>query len=435
LRRSLVLAEDIAEFDTSLAPVPSPARSAEPPKAGGYSKVWWVATILLISMGALFVTCQLLMGMYPQLAPVRAFAEAALVGALADWFAVTALFRHPLGVPIPHTAIIPRNKSRIGRSLGLFVQRNFLTEKALEGESLNITGAIARWLETPANRKTITNRIATLLPKIISSLEEREVKAFVDNQVEEFIRRVDFAKTGAKLFRTLTANEMHEVMLDEMVENARGFFRSNKEWFRRELRDASPWFVPDFVDKRIFNAIVDKTEDTFSKALADKNHELRRRLHGSVLIFIEKLETAEEFRVKGEKLKETLLSSEVFRGYISSLRDSFLQSIKSDAQSDTSLLVATIDRILANFVSTMKASPALQHRMDSFMRGVLRAAFGEQSSHVADLIARTIEGWDTKTLVSKLEEQVGNDLQYIRINGTIVGGLVGLLLYAVERLL
>jgi uncharacterized membrane-anchored protein YjiN (DUF445 family) len=412
LRRSLVLAEDIAEFDTSLAPVPAPPRSQETPRAGGYSKVWWVATILLISMGALFVTCQ-----------------------LADWFAVTALFRHPLGVPIPHTAIIPRNKSRIGRSLGLFVQRNFLTEKALEGESLNITGAIARWLETPANRQTITNRIATLLPKIISSLEEREVKAFVDNQVEEFIRRVDFAKTGAKLFRTLTANEMHEVMLDEMVENARGFFRSNKEWFRRELREASPWFVPDFVDKRIFNAIVDKTEDTLSKALADKNHELRRRLHGSVLIFIEKLETSEEFRVKGEKLKEALLSSEVFRGYISSLRDTFLQSIKSDAQSDSSLLVATIDRILANFVSTMKASPALQHRMDSFMRGVLRAAFGEQSSHVADLIARTIEGWDTKTLVSKLEEQVGNDLQYIRINGTIVGGLVGLLLYAVERLL
>jgi uncharacterized membrane-anchored protein YjiN (DUF445 family) len=430
-----VLAEDITEFDTSLAPVPSTPRPEDNPRSAGFSKVWWVATILLISMGALFVTCQLLMGTYPELAPVRAFAEAALVGALADWFAVTALFRHPLGVPIPHTAIIPRNKSRIGRSLGLFVQRNFLTEKALEGESLNITGAIARWLETPANRKTITSRIATLLPKIISSLEEREVKAFVDNQVEEFIRRVDFAKTGAKLFRTLTANEMHEVMLDEMVGHAREFFRSNKEWFRRELRDASPWFVPDFVDKRIFNAIVDKTEDTFSKALADKNHELRRRLHGSVLIFIEKLETSEEFRVKGEKLKETLLASEVFRGYISSLRDSFLQSIKSDSQSDASLLVATIDRILANFVSTMKASPALQHRMDSFMRGVLRAAFGEQSSHVADLIARTIEGWDTKTLVSKLEEQVGNDLQYIRINGTIVGGLVGLLLYAVERLL
>jgi uncharacterized membrane-anchored protein YjiN (DUF445 family) len=109
--------------------------------------------------------------------------------------------------------------------------------------------------------------------------------------------------------------------------------------------------------------------------------------------------------------------------------------VKSDAQSDSSLIAATIDRILANFVGTMKASPALQHRMDTFMRGVLRAAFGEQSSHVADLIARTIEGWDTKTLVSKLEEQVGNDLQYIRINGTIVGGLVGLLLYAIERLL
>ena len=430
-----MIAEDIAEFDESIRPLSVSARPDEPTAAGGYSKVWWVATTLLVCMAGLFVTCQLVMESYPQLAPVRAFAEAALVGALADWFAVTALFRHPLGVPIPHTAIIPRNKIRIGRSLGLFVQRNFLTEKALEGESLNITGAIARWLEAPANRKTITNRIATLLPRIISSLEEREVKAFVDDQVEEFIRRVDFAKTGAKLFRTLTAHEMHEVMLDEMVGHAREFFRSNKEWFRRELREASPWFVPDFIDKRIFSAIVDKTEDTFSKALSDKNHELRRRLHGSVLIFIEKLESSEEFRVKGEKLKETLLASDVFRGYMSALRDSFLQSIKSDAQSDSSLIVATIDRILANFVSTMKASPALQHRMDSFMRGVLRAAFGEQSSHVADLIARTIEGWDTKTLVSKLEEQVGNDLQYIRINGTIVGGLVGLLLYAVERLL
>ncbi len=430
-----MLAEDIAEFDKSIESLPLPAPSHGAAASGGFSKVWWVATTLLVSMAGLFVTCQLLMGTYPALGPVRAFAEAALVGALADWFAVTALFRHPLGVPIPHTAIIPRNKTRIGKSLGLFVQRNFLTEKALEGESLNITGAIARWLETPTNRKTITNRIATLLPKIISSLEEREVKSFIDDQVEEFICKVDFAKTGAKVFRSLTANEMHEVMLDEMVGHARDFFRSNKEWFRRELREASPWFVPDFIDKRIFGAIVDKTEDTFSKALSDKNHELRRRLHGSVLIFIEKLESSEEFRVKGERLKETLLASDVFRGYISSLRDSFLQSVKSDAQSDSSLIAATIDRILANFVRTMKASPALQHRMDSFMRGVLRAAFGEQSSHVADLIARTIEGWDTKTLVSKLEEQVGNDLQYIRINGTIVGGLVGLLLYVVERML
>jgi uncharacterized membrane-anchored protein YjiN (DUF445 family) len=273
-----------------------------------------------------------------------------------------------------------------------------------------------------------------VLPKIISSLEEREVKVFVDQQVEDFIRRVDFAKAGAKLFRTLTANGMHEVMLDEVVEQSRGFFRANQEWFGRELREASPWFVPDFVDRKIFTSIVEKTEDTFSKALSDKNHELRKRLHGSILIFVEKLETSDDFQKKGEALKGVLLSSDIFRGYISSLRDAFLQSVKADAQSDTSLLAATIDRILKNFVATTKASPALQHRLDNFMRSVLRSAFGEQSNHVADLIARTIEGWDTKTLVSKLEDQVGNDLQYIRINGTLVGGLVGLFLYYIEKL-
>ena len=424
-----MLAEEMASQDDVVVPLPKRDQTPLEESARGFSTVWWVATGLLLAMAGGFVTCHLLRDTYPQLAPVRAFTEAALVGALADWFAVTALFRHPLGIPIPHTAIVPRNKSRIGRSLGMFVQRNFLTEKALEGESLNITGAIARWLEIPTNRKNITTRVTTLLPKVVSSLEEREVKAFVDDQVEDFLRRIDFAKTGAKLFRTLTANGMHEVLIDEIVQHARGFFRVNQDWIRRELREASPWFVPDFVDKRIFNAIVQKTEDTFSAALSDKNHELRRRLHGSVLIFIEKLETSDEFRVKGEALRETILSSDVFRGYMSSLRDAFLQGIKNDAQSDTSLLAATIDRILANFVSTMKASPALQHRMDTFMRGVLRAAFGEESSHVADLIARTIEGWETKTLVSKLEEQVGSDLQYIRINGTLVGGLVGLALY------
>jgi uncharacterized membrane-anchored protein YjiN (DUF445 family) len=430
-----VLAEELATEERGVITVSPQEDSTAQPLSVGVSTVWWIATVLLLSMAGVFISCHLLKDAYPGLAPLRAFSEAALVGALADWFAVTALFRHPLGIPIPHTAIIPRNKSRIGRSLGMFVQRNFLTEKALEGESLNITGAVARWLEVPANRKNITSRITTLLPRIVSSLEEREVKAFVDDQFEEFIGKIDFAKTGAKLFRTLTANGMHEVVLDEVVRHSRGFFRANQEWFRRELREASPWFVPDFVDKRIFNSIVEKTEDTFSKALSDRNHELRRRLHGSVLIFIEKLETSDELRMKGDALRGVLLSSDIFRGYMSSLRDAFLQGIKNDAVSDSSLLAATVDRILANFVGTMKASPALQHRMDTFMRGVLRAAFGEESSHVADLIARTIEGWDTKTLVSKLEEQVGSDLQYIRINGTLVGGLVGLALYYLTRAL
>jgi hypothetical protein len=315
------------------------------------------------------------------------------------------------------------------------VQRNFLSNEVLEGEALNITGAVARWLEAPAHRKTVVSRITDLFPRIISSLEEHEVKLFVDQQVEDFLRRVDFAKGGAKLFRALTANGMHEVLLDEVVQHSRGFFRTNQDWIRRELREASPWFVPKFVDQKIFDAIVQKTEDTLGQALTDRSHELRRRLYGSILIFVEQLETSEEFRKKGEGLRETLLGSEVFRGYVSSLRDAFLQGLKSDAQSDTSLLAATIDRILQNFVRTMSASPALQRRLDTFMRGVLRAAFGEQSSHVADLIARTIEGWDTKTLVSKLEEQVGNDLQYIRINGTLVGGLVGLGLYFIGQAL
>jgi uncharacterized membrane-anchored protein YjiN (DUF445 family) len=398
-------------------------------------KTWWIATGLLIFMAALFLATHLWRGSVGWLQAVRAFSEAAMVGALADWFAVTALFRYPLGIPIPHTAIIPSNKGRIGRSLGQFVQSNFLSPEVLEGEVVNISGAVARWLSDPGNRKRILRRVRVLVPRVLESVEEGELRAFLDRQVEEIIGRIDLAKTSGRLLRLLTSNDMHELVLDEVVRQTRSFFRANQDWFRGQLREASPWFVPEFVDKRIFEAILDKTEDTFTKALTDRNHELRRRVHNAVRDFIEKLETAPEAQRKGEEIRAMLLANDVFRGYINSVRDGLLQEIKADIRSEGSHVAEAIERILTNFVTTMSGSEELQQRLNKGIRGVLRALAGEQGGHVADLISRTIDSWDASTIVTKLEQQVGPDLQYIRINGTLVGGLVGLLLYVIERIL
>ena len=396
---------------------------------------WWIATGLLLAMTAVFVVATIFHWQAGWLGAARAFAEAAMVGALADWFAVTALFRRPLGLPIPHTAIVPANKRRIGRSLGLFVQRNFLSEKALEGEVVNIAGALARWLGQPENRARVVLRVRDLLPQVLRALNEDEMRAFVDRQVEDFVSRINFAKTTGKILRVFTTNGMHEVLVDEIVQQSRSFFRTNQDWFRNQLREASPWFIPDFVDRKIFDSIVSRTEQTLSKAVSDRNHELRLRIHSALVVFMEKLEHSDELDDKGRQFREMLLSSEVFRSYVRSVRDAIVDEIQGDIRRDDSTLVASIDRALTSLVESMSASPELQAKLNRLMRGVLRAVVGDKSNHVATLIARTIDSWDTVTLVEKLEEQVGHDLQFIRINGTVVGGLVGLCLYALAQLL
>lgn len=402
------------------------------PKAG---RVWWVATSLLALMAGVFALTSYVGGDAEWVRVVRAFSEAALVGALADWFAVTALFRHPLGIPIPHTGIIPNNKTRIGRSLGLFVQRNFLTEEVLDEHVVNISGLCARLLQKPENRTRVVERIRALVPQLVELASDEEIKQFLNWQVEDLVRRTDLAKGAAKVLRTLTANQMHEVMLDECIYHAQTFFKGNQIWFRQQLREASPWFVPEFVDRKIFDSIVAKTEQTLSEALTNRNHELRQRLLSSLYGLIVRLDTSEELHKKGEELKSLILSSDIFRQYVGSLRDTVLAGIDLDIRKKDSLLLGSLERVLQNLVDALSTSPKLQHKLNRFIRSILSTLVGKESTYVADLIAKTIDGWDSKTLVSKLEEQVGADLQYIRINGTIVGGLVGVSLYFLNLLL
>lgn len=418
-----------------VAEAPIDDENAEAVSPRGAGAPWWVATGLLVLMTGVFGTASALRWHEGWLGGVRAFAEAAMVGALADWFAVTALFRRPLGLPIPHTAIVPANKARIGRSLGLFVQRNFLSEHALEGELVNISGGLARWLGVAENRDRVTRRVRELLPQVLQTLDEQEVRRFIDTQVEDFVSRIDFARAGGKVLRMLTANGMHEVLIDELVQQSQVFFRTNRDWFRNQLREASPWFIPEFVDRRIFDSIVARTEDTLSSAIKDRNHELRLRIHSALVVFIEKLEHSDELQEKGRQFRAMLLGSEVFRTYVSAVRDSIVAEIQGDIRREDSTLVQSLDRALATLVVSMSASPELQAKLNRLIRGVLRAVVGNKSNHVANLIARTIDSWDTTTLVAKLEEQVGYDLQYIRINGTIVGGLVGVVLYLVVQAL
>jgi len=399
--------------------------------SGRGTKVWWVATGLLAFMAVVFGVTTYLGSDNSWIKMVRAFSEAAMVGALADWFAVTALFRRPLGLPIPHTGIIPANQSRIGKSLGLFVQKNFLTEAALDTQVVNISGSVARFLRNDENRRSVVERARALIPQILEIANDAEIKKFLNQQIEEIIKQADLARGGSRFLRMLTSNQMHEMLLDEVIQQIQGVFRANQLWFRFQLREATPWFVPEFVDRKIFDAIATKTEQTLAEALSNKNHELRQKLLSALYSLIVRLETSAELQKKVEDLKVVLLSSDVFREYIGSIRDAMLGGIDADVKNRDSLLLSSLSRILQSMVDTLSASPALQRKLNRFIRSVLNTLVGQDSTFVADLISKTIDSWDTKTLVGKLEEQVGADLQYIRINGTLVGGLVGLGLYLI----
>lgn len=392
-------------------------------------RLWWAATGLLMAMGAIFVVMHLRIVEVWWAPLVRAFAEAALVGALADWFAVTALFRYPLGVPIPHTAIIPRNKRRIGRSLGQFVEQNFFTADVLTGESINIAGALTAWLGQPAQRRAVVERLRVFLPQVLTTIEGGEVRKFLTRQILNVVGQVDLAQLVATCMRSLTVSGVHERVLNEGLRHAQGFLRTNHEWLRRQLRAASPWFVPDFVDKRIFEAIIAKTEETLGQALADERHELRQRIHAAVLHFVESLESCPHTRAQFEELRSTVLASESVREFVGSLRIDLSAQLQADLAAPESLFLQSAERILADFVTAVSESAEIQLSVNRAVRSLLSALVGEHGGKVSGLIEQTIESWDSSTIVEKLQQEVGPDLQYIRINGTLVGGTVGVVLH------
>jgi len=385
--------------------------------------------MLLLLAGAIFF---LTFTFDPQLVWVgalRAFSEAAMVGALADWFAVTALFRHPLGLPIPHTAIVPKNKDRIGRSLGLFIERNFLGSDTLSAQHFSMAKPMAEWLSKGENRAFVLTRIRGVLPQILGSLGDEHIRALLKDTLVKELSNVDIAKVAARFLEILTLHDLHEVLLDEAMLLSSEFFKRNKPWIREKVREASPWFIPDFIDNRIFESIAQKTEGTLYDALSNRKHELRLKVHESMKDFIVNLKVDPGYSERAAHIRNVLLGNEVFAQYFASLRDAIVHAVKDDLTAGSSRILQTVDSILEKTATLILNDLAFQAKAERAVHELVGVIVGAHRRDIADTIARTVESWDAKTLVARLEEEVGSDLQYIRINGTLVGGCVGLVLY------
>ncbi len=368
---------------------------------------------------------------------VQAFAEAAMVGALADWFAVTALFRHPLGIPIPHTAIIPERKDQIGRSLGDFVESNFLTQEVLAERLAHaqVGERLGHWLSKPANAGRASEAVGDLLKATLEVLDDEEIQDGLERVVRTRIDATPAAPLVGRVVELSVDGGHHQRLLDAVLVGLRGFLDDNRATFRQRLDHESPWWVPEPIDDRIFRKIYDAVDRFMGEVAADRDHEVRHSIDQRVAAFAERLKHDPELLAKGEQLKRELLEHPDVRAWLESLWSGLKDSMVTAATDPASELRIRITAGLQQIGRRLLAEPELHHKIDDWVARLVGYVVEHYRSEVSDLIATTVERWDGESTARKLELQVGRDLQFIRINGTLVGGLAGLMIHFLSQFL
>jgi uncharacterized membrane-anchored protein YjiN (DUF445 family) len=393
------------------------------------------ATGLLVLMGAIFILARILEPQYPWLGYIRATAEASMVGGIADWFAITALFRHPLNIPIPHTAIIPSRKDRIGRSLGNFVQNNFLSPEVLTAKlrAAQISRRAAEWLSQPENARSAAQHMASVLRSAGKVVRDEDVHALLDRSVIEPLRQVPIAPVLAKGLALLTVDDKHQQLLDRVIQGLIRLVAENEALIRDRIREESPWWVPKVVDDRIHQKVLGGIERTLFEVGADLDHPLRHQFDELLADWMVQLQESPEVIARAEAIKQQVLDPETSGRLAASLWQELKEVLGRQGANDDGAPGA-VARALSSLASAALEDEALLEKIDGWVIGAVLRVVEQHRGEVGQLIAQTVSSWDPEETSRRIELLVGRDLQFIRINGTLVGGMVGLLIYTATRL-
>jgi uncharacterized membrane-anchored protein YjiN (DUF445 family) len=394
------------------------------------------ATGLLVAMSAVFLVTLMMEPGYPWLGYVRATAEAAMVGGLADWFAITALFRHPLNLPIPHTAIIPTRKDRIGRTLGNFVQHNFLSPDVLGPRLLALRPSrrAAEWLRQPEHAHSLSRHAAAALRSATEVVRDEDVHALLERSVIDPLRRRSIAPVLAKGLVLLTADDRHQQLLDRVIHGLGGLIMENEEFIRARIHEESPWWVPGFVDERVHARVIAGIQRTLVEVSADSGHPLRRQFDELLTDWIVGLQESPEVIARADAVKQQLFDNPTSRGLSASLWTEVKKVLDRQADPEPAEAPGAMERGLIALADGALEDEALLAKLDHWIVDAVLRVVEQHRHEVGGLIEHTVRSWDPGETSRRLELAVGRDLQFVRINGTLVGGLVGLLLYSVSRL-
>ena len=396
-----------------------------------------VATSLLVGAAVVFLVTRSLEDSVSWLAPIRATAEAAMVGALADWFAVTALFRHPLRLPIPHTAIIPANKDRIGRVLGSFVQENFLSPELVAARVRDAAPArrMGAWLAEPDNAERVGASMGTLLSGLPDVLDDEELSDAVRVAIIERIRRTPAAPILARGIEIAIAEGYQDTAVDAVLRVIVRYLDENRDDLRLRLHRQLPWWIPGPVDERIFARVFTRAHELSADVVADPDHSLRHEIDAQLRDLIDRLRNDPQLIAQVEARKEQLLDHARVQAWAGSVWADVRDRLVEAARRPDSRLRAHLGDALASAGARLRDDPHLQETVDSWFVDAVATITTQHGERVADYIAATVERWDPEDTADRLELVVGRDLQFIRINGTVVGGLAGLLIYLIGNLL
>jgi uncharacterized membrane-anchored protein YjiN (DUF445 family) len=412
-----------------------PARAL--PGQSGVRNMRLIATFMLVAMAAIFFAADALDDHMPAFGFVRAFAEAAMVGGLADWFAVTALFRHPLGLPIPHTAIIPRNKDRIGAALASFLRDNFLTPSvvARRMRSLDVAGVVGRFLTTPPAEGRMREGASRLLADLLESLDQERLGGMVRAAVASRLKSLEVSPLIGKALETAIGDDRHIPILDGIVTWAGRTIDANEHIIRDMVHTRAGWIVRlAGLDEKLAEAIIDGLRKLTIDMAVDPDHPLREKAEEGLAVLAWDMQHDPAMRAKVEGWKNEIIANQAVTDWVGGVWENSRAGMLRAARDPEAVMAGRFGEALKQLGGTLQQDAALNRAINLFARRSVVGMVATYGSGIVTLVSETVRGWDARTVTDRLENAVGRDLQYIRINGTLVGGLVGLLIHTVEVL-
>ncbi|HAO09182.1 MAG TPA: DUF445 domain-containing protein [Chryseobacterium sp.] len=395
------------------------------------------ATGLFVLMAVLFIGTTLLQKTIDShwIGYVRAFSEAAMVGALADWFAVTALFRHPLGLPIPHTNLIENSKQKLGDNLGNFVVTNFLSPENIRPyiQKLKISNFVGEWLGKEKNQDVLLKNLSDIVLDILNKLDDSEVSRFISNKVSEMTDNIKLnAILGNGINYLLDKND-HQRIITNLSSQIKNYISENDEMIKDRVKKGSYTFIPAFVDNKIADKITTGLSDFFKEIEQDPNHEIRNLITQKIYDFSNELKQDPKWEEEFKNIKNDLLKNDKLNEYSNDIWISIKNTLTKELQDDKSSLKKYLSKNLNEFSQNLKNDENFQKKIDDWVRVTAYKYILKNTHQFGSLISSTVGNWQGKELSEKLELEVGKDLQFIRVNGTIVGGLVGLIIYTIAH--
>jgi uncharacterized membrane-anchored protein YjiN (DUF445 family) len=393
-----------------------------------------IALLLLVLMTVIFIATTAARVEWPWLPYLRAFAEAGMVGACADWFAVVALFRHPFGIPIPHTGIVPNNKERIGAALGRFITNNFLTPKVAHEQLMrvDIVGFLTRWLNDPENSRQLVQYVSRALPRTLKSLRGRELGEFLGLTARRGIEAVPAAPLASKVLTVAWAGGAAQVAIERALEFGEASLARHKPMINRIVSEHSSRWIPRWIDNVIADRVMAGLLSTM-REMRDPDHPWRVELRQTAEKWITDLAKDPAMLAIGESMKAEMLANPLLVEQAKKLWAEIESGLQSGQRAHTEMLARALEKGLRALGKWLNDNPDRQLRLNRSIRLMLLRVLLPRRAEIGAYVTRVVQNWDNEMLVNRLELQVGKDLQYIRINGTLVGGLVGLLIFIASK--